>query len=69
MIGNGMLILLIYFCILKVLNVDLGGKFELGMKLNPTWNFFKVILSQKEILHMKKMLAKRQWENVFLNGK
>jgi hypothetical protein len=22
--------------ILKVLNVDLGGKFELGMKLNPT---------------------------------
>ena len=26
--------------ILKVLNVNLGGKFELGMKLNPTWNSF-----------------------------
>ena len=69
MIGNGMFILLIYFCILKVLNVDLGGKFELGMKLNPTWILFKVILSQKENLHLKKMLTQRQWENLSLNGK
>jgi hypothetical protein len=59
-----MIILLIYFCILKVLNVDLGGKFELGMKPNPTWNLFKVILSQKENLHLKKMLTQRQWEHV-----
>ena len=33
LIGNDILILL------NVLNVDLGGKFELGMKLNPTDKF------------------------------
>ena len=30
MIGNGI-----------ITNVDLGNKFELGMKLDPTWNFFR----------------------------
>ena len=58
MIGNGI-----------ITNVDLGNKFELGTKLDPTWNFFRKKFEAKRKIPLKKMITQRQWENLSLNGK
>jgi hypothetical protein len=58
LIGNGI-----------ITNVDLGNKFELGTKLDPTWNFFRKKFEAKRKIPLKKMITQRQWENLSLNGK